>query len=137
MAHVSKQHSIPIWHMFQKGTQCQPETCFRLAHVSELHTIPVLNMFQNGTCFQTARSINLTHVWAWHLFQNVCIFLWTETTQVFKHALSVLSHPKWDKVWRHWIWAADMRSSFNINSMYGASSFCFRNIYSCLCESYF
>ena len=29
------------WYIFQNGTQCQSETCFRMAHISERHATRV------------------------------------------------------------------------------------------------
>ena len=50
LKHVSEMH------IFQNGTPCQSETCFRMAHFSERHAMPIWNMFQDGTFFRTARN---------------------------------------------------------------------------------
>ena len=46
LKHVSK------WQIFQNGTPCQSETCFRMAHVSERHAIRTIGriMCEASTC---------------------------------------------------------------------------------------
>ena len=69
MAHHTNLKNVSGWHVFQNGTPCQSETCFRLAHVSERHTTP------SETCFRLAHvsERHTTPIWnvsVWHMFQN-------------------------------------------------------------------
>ena len=70
---VNLKH-VSEWHIFQNGTQCQSETCFRMAHFSERHTMPIWNMFQNGTCFRTLFGDFGLELWSWTI--NI-IWSWT------------------------------------------------------------
>ena len=67
----SERHTVPHsanlkhvsgWHIFQNGTQCQSETCFRMAH------------FQNGTQMPLAHFRHATHFCLYRLIvQFSCI----------------------------------------------------------------